>query len=102
MKVTPSRLISNLSMRYTERLIDAGIEPSVGSRGGSYDAFAETVIGLYKTEVIGGRARWGGLRRSNLQPWAGWTGLTIDAARLHRLRAAGRVRGAPLEQAAVV
>jgi len=43
-----------LSIRYTERLVEAGIEPSVGSKGDSYDnALAETVIGLYKTELIG-------------------------------------------------
>jgi len=39
-----------LSIRYTERLAQAGIEPSVGSSGDSYDnALAETIIGLYKT-----------------------------------------------------
>ena len=48
-----------VSLRYTERLADAGIAPSVGSRGDSYDnALAESVIGLYKTEVIGRRDRW--------------------------------------------
>lgn len=48
-----------LSMRYTDRLIDAGIEPSVGSRGDSYDnALAETIIGLYKTEVIRLKGPW--------------------------------------------
>ena len=42
-----------LAIRYTERLADAGIEASVGSRGDSYDnALAESVIGLYKTELI--------------------------------------------------
>ena len=42
-----------LSMRYTDRLVDAGIAPSVGSQGDAYDnALAESVIGLYKTEVI--------------------------------------------------
>jgi putative transposase len=42
-----------VSIRYTDRLLDAGIEPSVGSVGDSYDnALAETVIGLFKTEVI--------------------------------------------------
>jgi putative transposase len=42
-----------LSMRYTDRLADAGIAPSVGSRGDSYDnALAESIIGLFKTEVI--------------------------------------------------
>ena len=42
-----------VSIRYTERLAEAGIEPSVGSVGDSYDnALAETINGLYKTEVI--------------------------------------------------
>jgi putative transposase len=53
------RGVQYVSMRYTERLADAGIAPSVGSRGDSYDnALAESVIGLYKTEVIGRRDRW--------------------------------------------
>jgi len=48
-----------LSIRYSERLTDAGIEPSVGSRGDSYDnALAETINGLYKAEVIHRRAPW--------------------------------------------
>ena len=48
-----------LSIRYTERLAEAGIEPSVGSVGDSYDnALAETVIGLFKTEVIRKRGPW--------------------------------------------
>ena len=48
-----------LSIRYTERLGDAGIAPSVGSVGDSYDnALAETVIGLFKTEVIRRRGPW--------------------------------------------
>jgi transposase InsO family protein len=48
-----------LSMRYTERLADAGIEPSVGSRGDSYDnALAESVIGLFKAEVIRRKGPW--------------------------------------------
>ena len=47
------RGVQYLSVRYTERLSESGIEPSVGSRGDSYDnALAESVIGLYKTEVI--------------------------------------------------
>src|SRR5689334_5354010 len=47
------RGVQYLSMRYTERLSDAGIAPSVGSRGDSYDnALAESMIGLYKAEVI--------------------------------------------------
>jgi len=48
-----------VSIRYTERLSEAGIEPSVGSRGDSYDnALAETINGLYKTELIHRRAPW--------------------------------------------
>jgi transposase InsO family protein len=48
-----------LSIRYTERLAEAGIEPSVGSVGDSYDnALAETVNGLYKAEVIHRRGPW--------------------------------------------
>ena len=48
-----------LSMRYTDRLAEAGIEPSVGSRGDSYDnALAESVIGLFKTEVIQRKGPW--------------------------------------------
>jgi putative transposase len=48
-----------LSIRYTERLKEAGVEPSVGSVGDSYDnALAESVIGLYKTEVIHHRSPW--------------------------------------------
>jgi putative transposase len=48
-----------LSIRYTERLAEAGVEPSVGSVGDSFDnALAETIIGLYKTEVIHHRGPW--------------------------------------------
>ena len=48
-----------LSIRYTERLAEAGIEPSVGSVGDSYaNALAETVIGLFKTELIRKRGPW--------------------------------------------
>ncbi len=51
-----------LSIRYTERLAEAGIEPSVGTVGDSYDnALAETIIGLYKTELIRRRGPWKGL-----------------------------------------
>jgi transposase InsO family protein len=48
-----------VSIRYTERLAEAGIEPSVGSRGDSYDnALAETINGLYKAELIHKRGPW--------------------------------------------
>jgi transposase InsO family protein len=53
------RGVQYLSIRYTERLAKAGIEPSVGSIGDSYDnALAETIIGLYKTEVIRRNGPW--------------------------------------------
>lgn len=48
-----------VSIRYTERLAEAGIEPSEGSKGDSYDnALAETINGLYKAELIHRRAPW--------------------------------------------
>jgi transposase InsO family protein len=48
-----------LSMRYTDRLTEARIAPSVGSRGDSYDnALAESIIGLFKTEVIQRKGPW--------------------------------------------
>ena len=48
-----------VSIKYTERLKDAGVEPSVGSVGDSYDnALAETINGLYKAEVIWRRGPW--------------------------------------------
>ena len=48
-----------VSIRYSERLAEAGIEPSVGSKGDSYDnALAETINGLYKAEVIHRRSSW--------------------------------------------
>jgi putative transposase len=51
-----------LAIRYTERLAEAGAVTSVGSRGDSYDnALAETIIGLYKTELVRRRGPWRGL-----------------------------------------
>jgi len=48
-----------VSIRYSERLAEAGIEPSVGSKGDSYDnVLAETINGLYKAEMIHRRAPW--------------------------------------------
>ncbi|MGH8310752.1 MAG: IS3 family transposase [Steroidobacteraceae bacterium] len=64
-----------LAIRYTERLAEAGIEPSVGSRGDSYDnALAETIIGLYKTEVIYRDGPWRGfdhVEYATLE-WVAW------------------------------
>jgi putative transposase len=69
------RGVQYLSIRYTERLAEAGIEPSVGSRGDSYDnALAETIIGLFKTEVIRRRGPWrslGDVEFATLE-WVWW------------------------------
>lgn len=64
-----------LSITYTERLAVAGIEPSVGSRGDSYDnALAETIIGLFKTEVIHHRGPWKGMEDVEFATlcWVSW------------------------------
>jgi transposase InsO family protein len=64
-----------LSIRYTDRLDEADIVPSVGSVGDSYDnALAETVIGLYKTEVINCRGPWRGREHVELETlgWVSW------------------------------
>ena len=64
-----------LSLRYTERLALAGIESSVGSRGDSYEnALAETIIGLYKTELIELRGPWTRFEDVELATleWAWW------------------------------
>ncbi len=53
------RIAVGVSIRYAERLAEAGMELSVGSRGDSYDnALAETINGLYKAEPIHRRAPW--------------------------------------------
>jgi transposase InsO family protein len=50
---TAARSSQYVSIRYSERLAEAGIQPSVGSTGDSYDnALAETINGLYKAEII--------------------------------------------------
>jgi putative transposase len=61
-----------LAIRYTERLEDAGAVNSVGSKGDSFDnALAETVNGLYKTELINRRAPWRSVEQVELET-AGW------------------------------
>src|ERR1700681_4472944 len=53
------RGVQYVSIKYTERLAEAGLDPSVGSVGDSYDnALAETINGLYKAEVIHRRSPW--------------------------------------------
>ena len=64
-----------VSIRYTERLAEAGIEPSVGSRGDSYDnALAETINGLYKAELIHKRGPWKNRESVELATlnWVSW------------------------------
>jgi putative transposase len=64
-----------LSIRYTERLAAAGIEPSVGSVGDSYDnALAESIIGLFKTEVVWRRGPWKSLEAVEFATleWVDW------------------------------
>ena len=64
-----------LSIRYTERLAEAGAVTSVGSRGDSYDnALAETIIGLYKTELIRRRGPWKGIDQVEYATleWVDW------------------------------
>jgi putative transposase len=69
-----------LSIKYTERLAEAKIAPSVGSVGDSYDnALAETINGLFKAEVIHRRGHGAALRPLNTQPWNGSIGSTIAA-----------------------
>jgi putative transposase len=66
-----------LSIRYTERLAEAGAVTSVGSVGDSFDnALAETIIGRYKTELIRQRGPGGAWLRSSTPPWSGSTGST--------------------------
>jgi transposase InsO family protein len=69
------RGVQYLSIRYTERLAEAGIEPSVGSRGDAYDnALAETINGLYKAEVIYHLGPWKGLEDVEFATleWVAW------------------------------
>ncbi len=64
-----------LSIRYTERLAENDIASSVGSRGDSFDnALAESIIGLYKTELVRNRGPWRGLDDLELATleWVDW------------------------------
>jgi putative transposase len=64
-----------VSIKYTDRLVEAGIEPSVGTVGDSYDnALAETINGLYKTEVIRRRGPWKSLEAVEFATleWVDW------------------------------
>ncbi len=63
------------SFAFTQRLVDAGADPSIGSIGDGYDnAVAESTIGLYKTELINGRGPWKTMEQvefATLQ-WVDW------------------------------
>ena len=64
-----------VAIKYTERLTEAGVKPSVGSVGDSYDnALAETINGLYKTEVIRRRGPWRTLQAVEFATleWVDW------------------------------
>lgn len=85
-----------LSIRYTERLAEAAAVGSVGSRGDSYDnALAESVIGLYKTELVTPRGRWRSIVEVELATahWVHWW----NTERLHE--ACGYVPPAEFEAA---
>jgi putative transposase len=69
------RGVQYLSILYTERLAQAGIDASVGTVGDSYDnAMAETIIGLFKTEVIWARGPWRGIENVEYATleWLDW------------------------------
>ena len=69
------RGVQYVSIRYSERLAEAGIEPSVGSIGDSYDnALAETINGLYKTELIHRRGPWRNMEAVEIATleWVDW------------------------------
>jgi putative transposase len=89
------RGVQYLSIRYTERLAENGVVASVGSRGDSYDnALAESIIGLYKTELVRNRGPWRGLDDLELATleWVDW----FNHKRLfHEL---GRIPPAEFEQ----
>jgi putative transposase len=90
------RGVQYLAIRYTERLAEAGVVNSVGSKGDSYDnALAETVNGLYKTELIRRRKRWHSLEELELATaeWVHWW----NESRLHS--ACGDVPPAEFEEA---
>jgi putative transposase len=90
------RGVQYLAIRYTERLAEAGVVNSVGSKGDSYDnALAETVNGLYKTELIRRRRSWRSTEEAELATaaWVHWW----NESRLHS--ACGDIPPAEFEEA---
>jgi transposase InsO family protein len=97
-----------LSIRYTERLAEADAVTSVGSRGDSYDnALAETMIGLYKTELIRRRGPWKGIDQVEYATleWVDWFNhrRLLNQSAISRRRSSrpptgeGRAQGAPAD-----
>ncbi len=101
------RGVQYVSIRYTDRLLDAGIEASVGTVGDSYDnALAETINGLYKAELIHRKAPWRGLSDVELATleWVDW----FNKRRIHQAigyippaEAEARYYAKPIEHAKV-
>jgi transposase InsO family protein len=86
-----------LAIRYTERLAEAGALPSIGSVGDSYDnAMAESIIGLYKSELITMRGPWRTVERmSSSPPCHRSSGGTPPASTRHRAYHTRRATATP-------
>ncbi len=68
-------MVDRCSKRYIERLAEAGIKPSVGSVGDSYDnSLAETINGLYKTELVHRQGPWRNIQELEMATlgWVDW------------------------------
>jgi transposase InsO family protein len=91
------RGVQYLSIRYTERLADVGAAASVGSRGDSYDALAESVFGLYKAELITMHGPWRTVEHVELATlsWVHWWN-THSPPQRHRQHPTSRIRRRPL------
>ena len=92
----PVEFAQYLAIRYTTRLAEAGAIASAGSKGDSYDnALAETIIGLYKAELIRHRGPWRSVAQVETATawWVGW----FNNRRLYR--ALGDIPPAEYEQA---
>jgi putative transposase len=84
----PVELAQYVSFAFTERLVEAGVDPSVGSVGDAYDnALAESQIGLYKTELIRPEGPWRGVEHVELETlnWVDWFNTERPHEALHDL-----------------
>ncbi|MBP2329513.1 transposase InsO family protein [Kibdelosporangium banguiense] len=67
------------SFRFTQHLVDSGINASIGTVGDAYDnALAESTIGLYKTELIKPQGPWHNKNEVEIATAAWWSGTTIN------------------------